>query len=508
MSRQYISASCRGGAAGRHFPPGFLIAGVYDRFAERVLNVMLCLVTKSSLRVRRTLTKDEAEAEAVRSPMGGRWTAGLALAVLGEARTSGLWLRCDCRVENDLHPLAAPCRLPDGAGYTCRVLQGGERPQHHLDCVFYRESRHQRAERKWRQTARVRPTGYFAALHAREDGKGLTEPGHGQEEAGGKEPGQRRVSALSRLLCWLMEEAGLTRIWANEPDPDVEEWLEAIRDTATAFEIAPDQGLEKLLFLSRTDWDRRRVHARVREAAWDFSAAHVAQGFVCFPVHRIGDTEIPAGTGYQPLEVVSRIKRPTIGRHDVSGPYLFFGVVGLTTRRRGYECVQAWAQPIVSVRRAVPVDSSLERWVFGTLTTTLRILDHAFPDAEFHIEKPVFEVGTARGPCLPDFLIRARRKGEERTYVVEVMGFEPGGLSLRQGGHARADGRDGSGHPHGREGVSGSIDGRGPQGDATHPCRPGTGVAVRRGAAAQATVAPWPARRVVGSPHPGCLLSL
>ena len=399
---------------------------------------MLCLMTKSSLRVRRMLTGDEAEA--VRAPCARSSTAGLELAVLSEARTNGLWLRCDCRVENDRHPLAAPCRLPDGAGYTWRVLQGGDRPQHHVDCVFYRESHRQRAERKWSKAARVRPTGYFAAIHAQNDGKRLTESRHGQQESGDKEPGQRRVPALSRLLCRLMEEAGLTRFGANDPGLDGGQWLRAFRVAATALEIAPERGLKEILFLSRADWHRRRVHARIKEAARDFPPGHVAQGFVCFPVYRIGDTQLPAGTGYQALEVISRIKRPTIGRHDVSGPYLLIGVVGLTTRRRGYECVQAWAQPIVSFRRPVPVDSSFERRAFRTLTTTLRILDRAFADAEFHIEKPVFEMSTARGPCLPDFLIRARREGEERSYVVEVMGFErPDYLSGKEVTHARME---------------------------------------------------------------------
>ena len=63
----------------------------------------------------------------------------------------------------------------------------------------------------------------------------------------------------------------------------------------------------------------------------------------------MGERSLPATSKYEELEVVSRIKRPTISGRAVSGPYLFFGVVALTTRRRGYECVRDWAQPIVSV---------------------------------------------------------------------------------------------------------------------------------------------------------------
>ena len=54
----------------------------------------------------------------------------------------------------------------------------------------------------------------------------------------------------------------------------------------------------------------------------------------------------------------------------------------------------------------------------------MKVLQGAFPDAAFEIEKPVFEIGTAQGPCLPDFLIRARRGCDVATFVVEVMGFE------------------------------------------------------------------------------------
>ena len=149
---------------------------------------------------------------------------------------------------------------------------------------------------------------------------------------------------------------------------------------------------------------------------------------------------VSATSKYGELEVVSRIRRPTIGGRAVSGPYLFFDVVALTTRRRGYECVRGWAQPIVSVHRPVPVDSDLERQAFSTLETTLWILSKEFPDAEFTMEKPVFEMDTEQGPCLPDFLIHARRKGEVRTWVVEVMGFEwPDYLAGKEVTHERME---------------------------------------------------------------------
>ena len=410
---------------------------------------MLCLVTKSKLRVERELT--EKEADAVRDPLRGDSAGELALAVLREARENDLWLRCDCRIDIDDDPLVAPCRLPKGAGYSWRVLQGENRPRHLANCVFHRESREERAERNWRRAARVRPEGYFAALRARkdgdseeldtgEDGTALTDPLHASEEDGEREPGRRRMPALSGLLCRLLETADLTRVQANEPAPGMGGWMDAMRAVAKTIEVAPGHPLDGLLFLWRTGWDRRRVHARVREAARDFPKGHVPQGFVCFPVRQVGERSLPATGKYGELEVVSRIKRPTIGGRAVSGPYLFFGVVALTTRRRGYECVRGWAQPIVSVHRPVPVDSDFERQAFGTLETTLWILSKEFPDTEFTMEKPVFEMDTKRGPCLPDFLTHARQNGRVRTWVVEVMGFErPDYLAGKEVTHERME---------------------------------------------------------------------
>ena len=410
---------------------------------------MLCLVTKSKLRVERELTEEEAEA--VRDPLRDDSMAELALAVLKEGRENDLWLRCDCRIDIDDDPLVAPCRKAMGAGYSWRVLQGENRPQHHPDCVFYRESREERAQRNWRRAAWVRPEGYFEALQVRKggnsaemdtggDGTALTDPLQAPGEDGDREPGRRRMPALPGLLYWLLETAGLTRVRANEPPPGIGGWAEAMSAAAKTIEVAPGHPLDGLLFPWRTGWDRWRVHARVREAARDFPEGHVPQGFVCFPVLQVGEKSLPATSKYGELEVVSRIKRPTIGGHPVSGPYLFFGVVALTTRRRGYECVRGWAQPIVSVHCPVPVDSDFERQAFGTLTTTLRILDREFPDAEFTMEKPVFEIGTEQGPCRPDFLIHSRRNGEVRTWVVEVMGFErPDYLAGKEVTHERME---------------------------------------------------------------------
>ena len=113
-----------------------------------------------------------------------------------------------------------------------------------------------------------------------------------------------------------------------------------------------------------------------------------------------------------------------VGRSPIPPPYLFLGVVGLADEQRDYDCLEGYAQPITARDCPVPVDSDYERRACGTLRETLRQLSRTFRDAAFELEKPVFEIETPEGPCLPDFLIRARRGGDEAVFVIEVMGFD------------------------------------------------------------------------------------
>ena len=86
----------------------------------------------------------------------------------------------------------------------------------------------------------------------------------------------------------------------------------------------------------------------------------------------------------------------------------------------------------------MPVDSNYERRALWTPGNTLWNLHRKFPDAEFELEKPLFDIDTLEGPCLPDFLIRARRGHDEFPFVIEVMGFErPDYLQGKEDRHTR-----------------------------------------------------------------------
>ena len=444
---------------------------------------MLCLVTKTNLRVVRELT--EKEADAIRDPLLGGSTGELALAVLREGRENDLWLRCDCRIDVDDYPLVAPCRMPEGAGYSWRVLHGKNRPQHHPDCVFYRESREERVEKNWRRAARVRPEGYFAALRARksgnaaeslagEDGTALTDPLHTLGEDSDREPGRRRMPALPVLLYLLLETAGLTRVRAKEPAPGIGGWTEAMSAAAKTIEIRARTPLGRAPVPVAHRLGPAGVCMRRFGRPRGSSRSAMCRRALCafrYVTWERGPCRRPAST--ESLKWSRGSSGPLSAGRAVSGPYLFFGVVALTTRRRGYECVRGWAQPIVSVHRPVPVDSDFERQALRYAHDDAVDVGQGVPGYRVHDgEAGVRHRHQAR--AVPAGLPHPRAAaGRGANLGGGGDGLRAAGTISRQGGHARAHGGTGTRHPHGREAVRTRPDRRGAQGDGTDPRRHG-----------------------------------
>lgn len=382
----------------------------------------LDLVDKRDLSRAELLSEEEERAiRAVADGAGGDAAAAVVLAVIARARAAGLWLRCDCRREDGRRPLVAPCRNDRGTDYW-RVLTG-RHPEHDEGCVFHRRHARRRLEARWSRPSRA-PRGYFAVLHDPAEDRRVSRPsGRSEEETEDRRPARR--PALSRRLLMLMERARFNRLPEADALGKSADWLGLLRDGAADIEIAPGRPLPELWFSGVEMWNRRAVHARMREAAVDWPAGRRRpQGFLCRVVWDVDAGGVGTEERGNRVEVASAVGRPVIGRNPVSSPYLFLGVVGERDRGTGYECLAGYAQPIVGSDCPAPVDSHFERRAFGTLRTVLNRLGKAFPDAGFGLEKPVFDIDTPEGPCLPDFLIRARRGGDEAVFVVEVMGFD------------------------------------------------------------------------------------
>jgi hypothetical protein len=110
--------------------------------------------------------------------------------------------------------------------------------------------------------------------------------------------------------------------------------------------------------------------------------------------------------------------------NPIKGPYLVIVVAGEYPEAHGYAPLRAYAQPIYSGRRFIPVDSEFERTVLRELLAARHYFDR--DGIDIAIEKPVFDKLTPIGACRPDFVLEARSRstGEIRQLVVEAMGFE------------------------------------------------------------------------------------
>ena len=399
----------------------------------------LWVVAKYSLVREHPLSVEAAGAvEAAAAGRGDARQEREALCVIRSVREEERWIACDCLGEGKDRPLVAPCRLPGGAGYTWRVLTGEARLDHDRGCPFYRPRRLGGAvalEQEPREV-RARPEGFFAVLGGGGVGDRLG-PGRKGREVG-EEVGRGRVPVLSRLLLGLMERAGFTRARAEGRERAMPAWLGELRKAAAGLAIAENRPLADLLFLSRGDWDAARIHARVRAAARSWPKGSGAEGFLICAARRMDRAGLAATSAHEAIAVERGLERPMVGGAAVPGLHLFIGAIGEAGRGKGYRCIAAYAQPIVAAGWPVAVDSHSQRQAFGTLRTTLRVLQRQFPGAEIVLEKPVFEIETPDGPCLPDFIVRVRRGSDELACVVEVTGVDrPSYLAGKEIAHSR-----------------------------------------------------------------------
>lgn len=107
--------------------------------------------------------------------------------------------------------------------------------------------------------------------------------------------------------------------------------------------------------------------------------------------------------------------------NSIQGPYLVIVVIGQYPEAHGYAPLRAYAQPIYSGVRFIPVESNFERAVLQALLRSRRVL--AREGVDLALEKPIFDRLTPLGACRPDFLVEARSQatGEIRQLVIQAM---------------------------------------------------------------------------------------
>jgi len=397
-------------------------------------------VTKERLVEQRWLSKDEAKSirqfEADEADPSQEETV---TRLLKEAHDKGWWLECDCNEERRRYPLVSPV-LRDKALYW-RMITGPGRLAHSEKCCFHQREVRRKHAANWSKARRKPPEGFFSVLKPTGGTEAKKSVGGG---ASVKSTSGGQLPAIAKMLHSLLEKAGLNRWYYDRPERNISSEYAALRQVGSCVKVAPGVLLRDVFFTYAPDWPKNIVFKRMREKMKDWPDGHRPQGFVCYFCHEVDQSGATVRVKGEEIHIpcAGTVKYPVINGNQVSGPYLFFGVLAETSKKSGLEIQRAYAQPIADFNHFLAIDSEFERKAFNTLQFTLKRLSTEYGEYTWWLEKPLFEMGPDDEPCLPDFLVKARHREnhQEMTFVVEVMGFDrPSYLAGKEITHPRME---------------------------------------------------------------------
>lgn len=352
---------------------------------------------------------------------GSRHDEDAGITLVQQTRIGAKWIACDCLGAGRAPPILTPAFLSEAETYYLRRLTSAKRPEHSADCPFFRDQVTNRiTETRSAQTPADPPVGYFEVLRPVPE-KLAQRP---DSDVSDDRTRSASVPRLARLLWRLLSNAGLNIAvpYSEEPpERTIAEEFKTLAAAAAKIEVAPGIELGRVLWSHGDALHSRRAYAGVRELARRWPRGHAPQGFLTvFAKEFKGSMIFPAGS--EPITVANRVQSPSVRANPIKGPYLVIIVMGEYPEAHGYAPLRAYAQPIYSGTRFMPVESDFERSVLRAILGSRREFARRGVDIAF--EKPVFDRLTPLGPCRPDFLIEARSRstGEIRQLIVEAMG--------------------------------------------------------------------------------------
>lgn len=335
------------------------------------------------------------------------------------AREHHKWIACDCQGDKPHPPLLSPAYLSFQETYYLRRLTS--RPAHKRRCPFFLPQ----APDRIRETANDTlfeieyPKGLFNA-HKLAPEKLAQEPPD-------SEPDDRsRGVAIPRLgrLMWMLLEAAHTNVLPSLPaegsaDFSIRREFARIYAAARRFQIAPKVFLADHLYTTAIDYEKKRVHARLREAARTWPEDYAPQAFLLLEANEITGTEIVTGLGT--IEVRNRIQHTGIIRAEVEPPFLVLAVVGEHSKREGYLALRAYAQPVFKGNQFIPTEREDDRRLLERLTRFQYRM--RAKGVQVAIKKPLFDIITEAGSVRPDLIAAYldHRTGEEADFAIQVL---------------------------------------------------------------------------------------
>ena len=376
----------------------------------------------------------------------------LYLRTVGHARDNGYWFMCDCRFEDGRGPVIVPRQ--DTPERMFLVNRPGASLPHARDCVFALtgDEEDSPSPRRWApQPAHDDTFDPFAPARKKSRADGPMETVTPRAFTG--LPAGSRHRTAANMLRTLMQTARLNTLDGAGRFSSPPEWLPEIARAAEQFFIADDVPASEFLFTDPANWADGEVARRLEEAEPGWRKGRKPYAMLCWLARDLSDGEInPATPQEGRVKVREGVKSPKVFLNRVPGPWLFLGIVARPEDGEPWECLAAWAQPIVAPEWPVPVDSGQERRAFHTLCRLAAFLedDMALRRAlgggiRIQLEKPLTNYETALGPCLPDFVLTVTMPaptadgesghpddGTMVRYVVEVMGLDDPGYERKK----------------------------------------------------------------------------
>ena len=369
----------------------------------------------------RVAISDELKAALVRwyTGRGSEADHRASVSLVSTARENHKWIACDCLGAERPPPLMSAAYLSFQETYYLRRLTS--RPGHDSGCPFHLPQ----APPRIRETVKDSlyaiglPKGLFSA-HQKAPEKLAQRP----EDI---EPDDRSrgvaIPRLGKLLWLLLERAGSNILRELPPSGrragSISEEMHHLKRAAEGLEIAPGIRLSDHLYTNAIDYEKRRVHARLRAAAETWPPEFAPQSFLLLEASEVTSSEVVTGLGT--VEIRNRIQHTGIIRAEVEPPFLVLAVVGEHSRREGYLALRAYAQPVFSGNQFVPAERDHDRDVLRALQQAQYELRRL--GVRMAVKKVLFDITLAAGSARPDFLVALldEHSGVECKFALQIL---------------------------------------------------------------------------------------
>jgi|GEM_PF-6835557 len=335
------------------------------------------------------------------------------LSLLNELHANKQWLVCNCvDPETPLteRPALTVARSPKGSLYLRNIAA---RMEHSTHCPFsYVPAPIAERTEVEEPEQPLNPLAGSLRLHQ----PAATEvAGNGSGTGQGTRKITKGYPRLGQVLIHLMMRSGMLTQGSSF---DFLGGIRDIRQSASELQAFPGMPLDEVLCLSvkhEQDFIERITELRERNAG--------AYGVMVTVVHEVESS---------PAAMVRKDKSGNIewrceprgefivwGRRSISkGPFIAAITYAPSTTSQEVRAQHAFALPILSNTRPLPVESDIERQAARAL---VRLIEWAEKTKRMRLEliKPMYDLDVGIGLCRPDFIV----KGPGGQAVIEVMGM-------------------------------------------------------------------------------------